>query len=136
MNENFAQLLKESLEQADLRPGSVITATVTHVGNEAVIVNAGLKSDAIIPIEEFLDDRGQFHVKPGDEIKVVVETIEDGFGETRVSCEKAKRVEAWRILESAYANKDTVQGMITERVKGWFYGFSRFNSRILTRILG
>jgi small subunit ribosomal protein S1 len=118
--ENFSQLLKESLEQADLRPGSVITATVTYVGADAVIVNAGLKSDAIIPIEEFLDDQGQLHVKPGDQIKVVVETIEDGFGETRLSYEKAKRAEAWRILEAAYNQKDTVQGVITERVKGGF----------------
>jgi small subunit ribosomal protein S1 len=118
--ENFAQLLKESLEQTDLRPGSVITATVTHVGIDAVIVNAGLKSDAIIPIEEFLDDQGQLHVKPGNQIKVVVETIEDGFGETRLSHEKAKRAEAWRILEAAYNRKETIQGVITERVKGGF----------------
>ncbi|MBA2655089.1 MAG: 30S ribosomal protein S1 [Gammaproteobacteria bacterium] len=120
MNENFAQLLKESLEQTDLRPGSVITATITHVGNDTIIVNAGLKSDAIIPIEEFYDDRGQLQVKLGDDVRVVVETIEDGFGETRLSREKAKRAEAWRLLEKAYDDKDTVQGVITERVKGGF----------------
>lgn len=120
MNENFAQLLKESLERIDLRPGSVITATITHVGDDSIIVNAGLKSDAIIPIEEFLDDRGQLQVKLGDDVKVVVETIEDGFGETRLSREKAKRAEAWRILEKAYEGKETVQGVITERVKGGF----------------
>lgn len=120
MTENFAQLLKESLEQSDLRPGSVVNAIVTHIGDDAIIVNAGLKSDAIIPIEEFLDDRGELHVKTGDAISVVVETIEDGFGETRLSREKAKRAEAWRILEKAYEGKDTVQGIITERVKGGF----------------
>jgi small subunit ribosomal protein S1 len=120
MSENFAQLLKESLEQTDLRPGSVVSATVTHVGNGAVIVNAGLKSDAIIPVEEFLDDLGQLQVHPGDKIKVVVETIEDGFGETRLSYEKAKRAQAWRVLETAYEGKDTVQGVIKERVKGGF----------------
>jgi small subunit ribosomal protein S1 len=120
MTENFAQLLKESLEQTDLRPGSVITATITHVGEDAIIVNAGLKSDAIIPVEEFFDDHGQVNVKPGDQVSVVVETIEDGFGETRLSREKAKRAEAWRTLEKAYEAKDTVQGVITERVKGGF----------------
>lgn len=120
MSENFAQLLKESLEQTDLRPGSVITATITHVGDDAIIVNAGLKSDAIIPVEEFFDDRGQLHVKQGDNVKVVVETIEDGFGETRLSRDKAKKAEAWSTLEAAFDNKDTVQGIITERVKGGF----------------
>lgn len=120
MTENFAQLLKESLEQTDLRPGSVIPATVTYVGDDVVIVNAGLKSDAIIPIEEFYDDRGHVHVQVGEKVKVVVETIEDGFGETRLSREKAKRAEAWRILEGAYEGKDTIQGVITERVKGGF----------------
>src|SRR5579883_2216416 len=105
MTENFAQLLKESLEQTDLRPGSVITATITHIGNDNIIVNAGLKSDAMIPIEEFQDDRGQLQAQLGEKVKVVVETIEDGFGETRLSREKAKRAEAWRILESAYENK-------------------------------
>ncbi len=120
MSENFAQLLKESLEQIDLRPGSVITATITQIGQDAVIVNAGLKSDAIISIDEFLDDHGKLQVKPGEKVKVVVETIEDGFGETRLSREKAKRAEAWRILENAYEKKETVQGVITERVKGGF----------------
>lgn len=120
MTENFAELLKQSLEQSDLRPGSVVDATITHIGNDNVIVNAGLKSDAIIPIEEFYDDRGQLDVKLGDAVKVVVETIEDGFGETRLSREKAKRAEAWRLLEKAYEGKETVQGVITERVKGGF----------------
>jgi small subunit ribosomal protein S1 len=120
MTENFAQLLKESLEQTDLRPGAVILATVTYVGSDNVIVNAGLKSDAIIPIEEFYDARGQVTVKTGDQVSVVVETIEDGFGETRLSREKAERAEAWRTLESAYEGKETIQGIITERVKGGF----------------
>lgn len=120
MTENFAQLLKESLDQTDLRPGSVVTATITHVSSDAVIVNAGLKSDAIIPLDEFLNDHGEVEARLGDQVKVVVETIEDGFGETRLSREKAKRAEAWRILESAYEDKDTVQGVITERVKGGF----------------
>lgn len=120
MTENFAQLLKQSLEQTDLRPGAVINATVTQVGDDTVVVNAGLKSDAVIPVEEFFDDRGQLHVKLGDVVKVVVETIEDGFGETRLSHEKAKRAQAWITLEEAYEKKDTVQGVITERVKGGF----------------
>lgn len=120
MTENFAQLLKESLERTDLRPGAVIDATITHVGSDAIVVNAGLKSDAIIPVEEFFNDRGQVDVKTGDVVSVVVETIEDGFGETRLSREKAKRAESWRTLEKAYEAKDTVQGVITERVKGGF----------------
>ncbi len=120
MTENFAQLLKESLEQTNFRPGSVITAIITHVGSDAIIVNAGLKSDAIIPVEEFLDDRGELHAKTGDKVSVVIDTIEDGFGETRLSREKAKKAEAWLTLETSYDNKDTVQGVITERVKGGF----------------
>lgn len=120
MTENFDQLLKESLQQTNLRPGAVITAKITYIGEDAVIVNAGLKSDAIIPIEEFLDDRGVLNINVDDQIKVVVETIEDGFGETRLSREKAKRAEAWLILEQAYEEKATVLGVITERVKGGF----------------
>jgi small subunit ribosomal protein S1 len=120
MSENFAQLLKESLEKADLRPGAVVKAIVTYVDSDAVIVNAGLKSDAIISIDEFRNDRGDIDVKVGDEVEVIVETIEDGFGETRLSREKAKRAEAWRTLEKAYEIKQTVVGVITERVKGGF----------------
>lgn len=120
MTENFAQLLKESLEKTDLRPGSVVKATITEIGSDAVVVNAGLKSDALIPIEEFLNDIGQIEVSIGDKVDVVVETIEDGFGETRLSRDKARRAEAWRTLEKAYEAKDTIIGVITERVKGGF----------------
>lgn len=120
MTENFAQLLKESLEKTDLRPGSLVKAIITEIGSDAVVVNAGLKSDALIPIEEFLNDSGQIEVSIGDQVDVVVETIEDGFGETRLSRDKARRAEAWRILEKAYEAKDTVTGVITERVKGGF----------------
>jgi small subunit ribosomal protein S1 len=120
MSENFAQLLRESLEKADLRPGAVIKAIVTYVDSDAVIVNAGLKSDAIISIDEFRNDRGDIDVRIGDEVEVIVEAIEDGFGETRLSREKAKRAEAWRTLEKAYEIKQTVIGVITERVKGGF----------------
>lgn len=118
--ENFAEMLQESLAQADLRPGAVVKATVVKIGPDHVTVHAGLKSESTLPIAEFKDENGQLEVNLGDEIDVVVELLEDGFGETRLSREKAKRSEAWITLEKAYKASQTVKGIISERVKGGF----------------
>jgi small subunit ribosomal protein S1 len=118
--ESFAELFQESLKQTDLRPGAVIKATVVRIDKDNVVVNAGLKSEGIIAINEFLNAQGQLETKEGDEVDVVVEILEDGFGETRLSREKAKRAEAWLDLEQAQKNNETIIGIISERVKGGF----------------
>ncbi len=120
MSENFADLLAESLDQNKLQVGSVIQAIVVAIGDDAILVNAGLKSDAVIDISEFKSSNGTLECREGDSVDVMVEAIEDGFGATRLSREKAKRVESWTELEKAYANNDTIIGTIIERVKGGF----------------
>jgi small subunit ribosomal protein S1 len=120
MTESFAQLFEESLNETPMVPGTVITGTVVRVGKDYVVVSAGLKSESIIPIEQFADEKGKVDVTAGDEVKVALETVEDGFGTTRLSRERAKRFEAWASLESAYENKEIVRGVIQGRVKGGF----------------
>ncbi len=118
--ENFAELLEESLASTKMRPGSIITGTVVHVGSEYVTVNAGLKSESIIPIEQFKNERGELEAAVGDEVEVALDTVEDGFGATKLSREKAKRAKAWTRLEQAFENSDTITGMINGKVKGGF----------------
>lgn len=118
--ESFAELFQESLAQIDLRPGAVVKAVVIKVDSDYVTVHAGLKSESRIPIEEFKNENGEIDVNINDEVDVVVEIMEDGFGETRLSREKAKRSEAWIVLEKAYRASQAVKGLITERVKGGF----------------
>lgn len=120
MSENFAQLFEESLKQVDIKPGSIITGTVVDISNEWVTVHAGLKSEGVIPRVEFLDDNGECTVAIGDEVKVALESMEDGSGETRLSREKAKRAEVWIELEKAFEAGDIVQGIISGKVKGGF----------------
>ncbi|HVV68417.1 MAG TPA: 30S ribosomal protein S1 [Gammaproteobacteria bacterium] len=115
-NESFADLFQETLKQADIRPGATVRAKIIRITPENITVNTGLKSDAVVPAEEF---RGET-VQLGDEINVIVETLEDGFGNTRVSREKARRTEAWEQLEKAFTSGQTVMGLVTERVKGGF----------------
>lgn len=117
---SFAELFQESLSQSDLRPGALIKAVITRIEPDFIIVNAGLKSECIIPIHEFKNERGEIEAKVGDEVDVVVELLEDGFGRTRVSRNKAKLSGAWITLETAYRANQAVKGMITERVKGGF----------------
>jgi small subunit ribosomal protein S1 len=116
----FAELLAESFEQNNLRVGSIVRATVVAIGQDAVLVNAGLKSDAVIDLNEFKNSKGELEVSAGDPVDVMIEAIEDGFGATRLSREKAKRIEAWAELDKAYKNHDTIVGVIIERVKGGF----------------
>ena len=116
--ESFAALFEESLARKEMRVGEVITAEVIRVDDNYVVVNAGLKSESYIPIEEFRSDRGETEVKPGDFVKVAIEALEDGHGETRLSREKAKRLAAWLDLEEALEKGSVVTGVINGKVKG------------------
>ncbi len=116
--ESFAALFEESLTRKEMRVGEVITAEVVRVDQNFVVVNAGLKSESHIALEEFRNDAGELAVKPGDFVSVSIEALENGYGETMLSREKAKRMAAWLELEKALETGDKVQGMITGKVKG------------------
>ena len=120
MSESFAELFEQSHIETKMKPGSIVSATVVDVNNDIVIVNAGLKSEGMIPIEQFYDEHGNLEVAIGDEVDVALDAVEDGFGETQLSREKAKRLMAWKTLEEAHQENRTVTGVITERVKGGF----------------
>jgi len=116
--EDFAALFEESLTRQEMRQGELITAEVVRVDFNVVVVNAGLKSESFIPIEEFKDDKGEIEVKPGDFVTVAIEALEDGYGETKLSRDKAKRLKAWHDLEAAMEQGLVVQGLVTSKVKG------------------
>src|SRR5205807_8334592 len=116
--ESFAAMFEESLARHEMRAGEVITAEVIRVDMNFVVVNAGLKSEAYIPIEEFRNDLGQIDVKPGDFVSVAIESLENGYGDTILSRDKAKRLAAWLNLEKALENGELVSGTITGKVKG------------------
>ena len=116
--ESFAQLFEESLARQEMRQGEVITAEVVRVDYNFVVVNAGLKSEAYVPIDEFKDDRGEVSVKPGDFVAVAIEQVENGYGDTILSRDKAKRLAAWMNLEKALESGELVTGTITGKVKG------------------
>ena len=116
--ENFAALFEESLARQEMRQGELITAEVTRVDYNVVVVNAGLKSESFIPIEEFRNDGGEVEVKPGDFVTVAIESIEDGYGTTKLSRDKAKRLKAWHDLEQSMEQGSVVQGLVTSKVKG------------------
>ncbi len=116
--ESFAALFEESLSRQEMRAGEVITAEVIRIDQNFVVVNAGLKSESFISIDEFRDDRGEVEVKPGDYASVAIEMLEDGYGETRLSREKAKRIAAWNDLEKALNEGAIVKGVINGKVKG------------------
>lgn len=120
MAENFEQLFEQSLSDTPMLPGAIITATVQRIEEKYVVVDAGLKSESYIPIEQFYDESGKMETKIGSEVKVALEVLEDGFGSTRLSRERAKRLESWSHLETAYENKETIRGTIVGRVKGGF----------------
>ncbi|AUD78483.1 30S ribosomal protein S1 [Kangiella profundi] len=120
MSENFAQLFEESLANVEMRPGAIITGVVVDIDNEVVVVNAGLKSEGVIPRNQFLNDSGELEVSVGDEVEVALDAVEDGFGETRLSRERAKRFAAWGVLEAAHEANETIKGVITGKVKGGF----------------
>ena len=116
--ESFASLFEESLTRQEMRAGEVITAEVVRIDQNFVVVNAGLKSESFISIDEFRSDRGEVEVKPGDYVSVAIEMLEDGYGETRLSREKAKRISAWNDLEKALNEGALVKGVINGKVKG------------------
>jgi len=120
MNENFAELFEESLIEINMTPGAIVTGTVIDIDSDWVTVHAGLKSEGVIPRAQFLNDKGEFTLEIGDEVKVALETVEDGFGETRLSREKAKRAESWLELEEAFEKSAVVNGVINGKVKGGF----------------
>ena len=116
--ESFAALFEESLSRQEMRAGEVITAEVVRIDQNFVVVNAGLKSESFISLDEFRSDRGEVEVKPGDYVSVAIEMLEDGYGETRLSREKAKRIAAWNDLEKALNEGALVKGVINGKVKG------------------
>lgn len=116
--DSFAALFEESLKRQEMRSGEVITAEVLRIDRNHVVVSAGLKSESFIPIEEFHDDRGQLDVAIGDFVPVAIDAVEDGFGETKLSRDRAKRLTAWINLEKALETGDLVEGTITGKVKG------------------
>jgi small subunit ribosomal protein S1 len=120
MTESFAQLFEESLASQKIKPGAILTGRVIEVGPDVVLVNAGLKSEAVIPVEQFKNDRGEIEVSVGDDVEVALDSVEDGSGETRLSREKAKRARTWSRLEQAFEKQEIVKGIINGRVKGGF----------------
>jgi small subunit ribosomal protein S1 len=120
MTESFAELFEDSLANQRIRPGMILTGLVVDVTEDIVIVNVGLKSEAVIPVEQFKNERGELEVKTGDMVEVALDAVEDGNGETRLSREKAKRARTWTRLETAFNNSEIVTGVITGRVKGGF----------------
>jgi small subunit ribosomal protein S1 len=120
MTESFAQLFEQSLANQRIRPGMILTGLIVEVTGDVVIVNVGLKSEAVIPLEQFKNERGEVEVKAGDQVEVALDSVEDGTGETRLSREKAKRARTWTRLEEAFNKSEIVTGVITGRVKGGF----------------
>jgi len=120
MSESFADLFEESLQQIDMTPGSIISGTVVDIDSDWVTVNAGLKSEGVIPLSQFLSDNGELELSIGDIVDVALDAVEDGFGETKLSREKAKRAEAWTELEKAFEAEEIVKGVINGKVKGGF----------------
>jgi len=120
MSESFADLFEESLNSTPMQPGKIVTGTVVNVGPDVVMVNAGLKSEGAIPVSEFLNENGEVTVSVGDLVDVSLESLEDGFGATQLSRDKAKAAEAWTKLEHAFEAGETVMGIISGKVKGGF----------------
>lgn len=120
MSESFAELFEQSQVETKMRLGSILNGVVVDVFQDNVIVSAGLKSESWIPIDQFYDEKGELEVAVGDQVEVALDAVEDGYGETRLSREKAKRLLAWNNLEQAHDSEQTVTGVITERVKGGF----------------
>ncbi|MFY0665916.1 MAG: 30S ribosomal protein S1 [Natronospirillum sp.] len=120
MSESFADLFEESLKTIDMVPGSIVTGVVVAIDEDWVTIHAGLKSEGVVPRVQFLSEAGELEVSVGDEVKVALDAVEDGWGETRLSREKAKRAEAWIDLEKAHEADEVVMGIINGKVKGGF----------------
>ena len=120
MSESFAELFEESLNTVEMVPGSIVIGTVVDIDSEWVVVHAGLKSEGVIPRNQFVSESGEFTVEIGDQVKVAMEVVDDGFGETRLSREKARRAESWDMLEDAFTSNEPVIGVMNGKVKGGF----------------
>lgn len=120
MSESFAELFEESMAKTEMRPGSMLKGTVVDIDNDKIVVNAGLKSEGVIPKWQFLNADGELEVNIGDEVEVALDLFEDGLGSTLLSRDKAKRNKAWADLEKAYENNETITGRITGKVRGGF----------------
>ncbi|MCC5861754.1 MAG: 30S ribosomal protein S1 [Gammaproteobacteria bacterium] len=120
MSESFAELFEQSLASQQIKPGAILMGYVVEVNDDVVIINAGLKSEAVIPANQFKTETGEMEVAVGDTVEVALDAVEDGFGETRLSREKAKRARTWTVLEKAFENDEVISGIINGRVKGGF----------------
>jgi len=120
MSESFAELFEESLKSVNMRQGSIVSGTVVGIDGDWVIVDSGLKSEGVIPLSEFYNEQGELTIKVGDEVHVALDAVEDGFGGTKLSREKAKRAESWIVLEAAHNGEEVVKGVINGKVKGGF----------------
>lgn len=120
MTESFAELFEESFANTQLKPGAMVLGTVVDISDDFVLVNAGLKSEGMIPRSQFLNVDGELEVAVGDQIEVALDTMEDGFGSTRLSRERAKRNQAWGQLEKAFESEESVTGRLSGKVKGGF----------------
>lgn len=120
MSESFAELFEESLKDIEMKPGAIVSGLVVDIDSDWVTVHAGLKSEGVIPKSQFLNEQGELTIAVGDEVQVALDAVEDGFGETRLSREKAKRMEAWGELEKAFEAEEIVKGVISGKVKGGF----------------
>ncbi|MEM7079849.1 MAG: 30S ribosomal protein S1 [Pseudomonadota bacterium] len=120
MSESFADLFEESLQTIEMAPGSIVTGTVVDIDDDWVVVHAGLKSEGVIAKSQFLNEQGEFELNVGDQVKVAMEVVDDGWGETRLSREKARRAESWQKLEGAHEDNQVVTGIINGKVKGGF----------------
>ena len=118
MSESFADLFEESLQRSEMRAGEVITAEVVRIEHNFVVVNAGLKSEAYVPIDEFKNDKGDIEVQVGDFVSVAIDAIENGYGDTILSRDKAKRLASWMSLEKALESGEFVTGTTSGKVKG------------------
>jgi small subunit ribosomal protein S1 len=120
MTESFAELFEQTIDESKLRPGAIVSGRVVEIRDDVVVVNAGLKSEGIVPIHQFVGSDGELEIEVGDDVEVALDAVEDGFGETRLSREKAKRSRIWDKLESAHEAEENVIGQITGKVKGGF----------------
>ena len=120
MSESFAELFEESLETIEMAPGSIVTGTVVEIDSDWVVVHAGLKSEGVIPRSQFVSESGEFTLSVGDQVKVAMEVVDDGWGETRLSREKARRAESWQMLDDAFEKSEVITGIINGKVKGGF----------------
>ena len=120
MSESFSALLDESLETLDMQPGSIVSGVVLDVDKDWVTVHVGLKSEGIISLDEFRNNEGDVDINVGDDVEVALEAVEDGYGETRISREKARKISTWKMLEDALETGEFVTGKIHNRVKGGF----------------